>query len=61
MNKRPENLGQNVVDIGRLEERFEELVDFASEGNEIVITKDDQPIAKLVPLQSSHTESSAQR
>jgi len=39
-----------TVDVGRLEERFEEFVDRASEGNEIVITIEDRPIAKLVPL-----------
>lgn len=50
MDDEQENSGPLVVDIGQLEERFEELVDRASEGNEIVITKEDTPIAKLVPL-----------
>jgi prevent-host-death family protein len=39
-----------VVDVARLEEQFEEFVDRASEGNQIVITKEGKPIAKLVPL-----------
>ena len=51
MSKQPEDSGPYVVDVERLEERFEELVDCASKGNEIVITKEDKPIAKLVPLQ----------
>ena len=50
MSTQQENSGPLVVDVGQLEERFEEFVDRASEGNEIVITKEDKPIAKLVPL-----------
>jgi prevent-host-death family protein len=39
-----------VVDIETLFQKFEELVDQASEGKQIVITKNDEPIAKLVPV-----------
>lgn len=53
MNSQEENSRTLVVDVGQLEERFEEFVDRASEGNEIVITKEEKPIAKLVPLHSS--------
>ena len=50
MENEQQNSGSLVVSIAQLEERFEEFVDRASEGNEIVITKEDTPIAKLVPL-----------
>lgn len=50
MGDETEDSGSLVVNIAQLEQRFEELVDRASEGNEIVITKEDTPIAKLVPL-----------
>ncbi len=36
----------SVVDVGTLYEKFEELVDTASQENEIVITREDQPMAK---------------
>lgn len=39
-----------LVDVETLFQKFEELVDQASEGKEIVITKDNTPIAKLVPV-----------
>ena len=50
MGDEQQNSAPLVVTIGELEERFEELVDRAGEGNEIVITKEDKPVAKLVPM-----------
>ena len=41
-----------VVDVETLFQQFEELVDRASEGKEIVITRDDVPFAKLLPYKS---------
>jgi prevent-host-death family protein len=39
-----------LVDVDTLFEKFEELVDRASQGNEFVIARDNEPIAKLVPV-----------
>lgn len=48
MPDKKENL--NFVDVETLFQNFEELVDQASAGKENVVTKDNEPIAKLVPI-----------
>ncbi|HKI26761.1 MAG TPA: hypothetical protein VKA07_10580 [Candidatus Sulfotelmatobacter sp.] len=40
-----------VVDVETLSRQFEELVDRVIEGQAVVIMRNDQPFAKLVPLQ----------
>lgn len=40
-----------VVDVETLFQKFEELVDQASDGKEFVIAEDNEPIAKLVPME----------
>jgi prevent-host-death family protein len=39
-----------MIDVEMLLRDFEELVDQASKGKEIVITNDNKPFAKLVPV-----------
>jgi len=50
MSDERKNSGSLLLDVESVQAQFEELVDEASEGNTIVIKKEDKPIAKLVPL-----------
>ncbi len=38
------------VDLGHAQAHLEELVDKAAHGEEVILTKGGQPVAKLVPL-----------
>ena len=38
-----------TISAAEAESRFHELLDRVSRGEEIVVTRDDQPIARLVP------------
>lgn len=39
------------VDLAEAKEHLDELVEQASRGEDVVIVKDDRPLARLVPIQ----------
>jgi antitoxin (DNA-binding transcriptional repressor) of toxin-antitoxin stability system len=39
-----------TVEVSIAEQSLTELIDFASEGNEVILSKDSQPVAKIVPI-----------
>ena len=46
----------STISAADAESRFSELLDRVSRGEEIVVTRDDQPIARLVPERPKGTE-----
>jgi len=42
-----------MIDISEAQAHLPELLSFALKGDEIIISKDDKPVAKLVPLPST--------
>ncbi|MBZ8180145.1 type II toxin-antitoxin system Phd/YefM family antitoxin [Oscillatoria salina] len=38
------------IDLAQAEQQLSELIEAATKGEEVVITKNNQPIAKLVPI-----------
>jgi antitoxin (DNA-binding transcriptional repressor) of toxin-antitoxin stability system len=41
------------VEIGRVQEQLEEIIESALEGKEVVITQEDKPVLKLVRISHS--------
>ncbi len=42
-----------TVDVEEAKERLPELVSIALEGNEVIISEDDKPVARLAPIPST--------
>jgi antitoxin (DNA-binding transcriptional repressor) of toxin-antitoxin stability system len=43
-------MSETRIDISEVQKRFPELLQLASTGNEIIVTQDDEPRAKLVAI-----------
>lgn len=44
-------MAKRAIDVKQAEERLAELVDEASRGKDVVLTRDGEPVARIVPIQ----------
>ena len=44
-----------TIDVNEAQSRFSEILSLVSEGTEIILTEDNKPVARLIPLESSNT------